>query len=914
MVGKRTLSTSLSKEESKTTKFYKIPSVTSKCENSSTNFKNNPTPTKLSFSSRNSLRTAQSFANHSNKMQQLPFVIPRYMDCDSNYDESLNTIRWLLDRDYRSMNGIGNRRRHYSRLASDHFVSLGNIMVCLLCNIEQKSRGPKTISRHLASEQHNQLYNKLRFTLTDMTPHPLSLQMRSIDKLLKQWYDNQHLELNDIQDRLLIAQAFTQFVKSIDSTCECRLVGSFLSGTPLRNSNLDLELVHPNSRIFLDDPRSKNSIHHRLVDPQADYGLQINLHTLYYDLVPNAVTTLYDIMKSVKTNPNCDYILQSHPRDLMCKVPKLTVKHKASNISIDLICYSESSCKQAVLLNTYLSLDNRARVLALLVKHWAKICKIDNPNQGTLSPGIFLILLIYYLQRVSPPVLPCLHEALNVNDKKNRVEESCNLLDQLDINAVNHMPKNEVLPTEDNIQKVLSPSQTKKLTENFEDFSDEEEEEDSTCYNPNSEEITKLNWSSENESSVCTLFVDFLKTMIKEFDNLSTVISIRTLATVGLQEKDWTTQVKAIEDPIKPRVNMSRCIGTVRTFEYIKRCFRHGYYYLISMPFDENFYPKTEIQADPRDFIELYVHTRRLERFFAGRREILKAGCTAREPYQFMLQWGLFATDVEANNAIFDTIDTSLNNCDELLRQLPSKVASYYQENLLVPKDIVATTFCWLCRKNGHSRNTCPKLTINRLTEVAYSFKSELDTIANFDDIFTHFYKEHSITKRLADQHELVLTELTDLINTQTSMRCQLQPFGSTVNDLGSYYSDLDICMTLENNLTGKGVECVQVLQVVSNLLSKNAEVKRLEPILSARVPIIRFEYKGFDVDLSMYNQCAIYNSKLLKTYASLDGRVAKLFYLVKRFAKVSRVASSTLSRQSLKNDCLTLTLPSPVR
>ena len=41
----------------------------------------------------------------------------------------------------------------------------------------------------------------------------------------------------------------------------------------------------------------------------------------------------------------------------------------------------------------------RVRVLGINFRHWARVTKLDNQAEGTLSPHTFNILLIYFLQQ-----------------------------------------------------------------------------------------------------------------------------------------------------------------------------------------------------------------------------------------------------------------------------------------------------------------------------------------------------------------------------------------------------------------------------------------------------------------------------------------------------------------------------------
>lgn len=62
------------------------------------------------------------------------------------------------------------------------------------------------------------------------------------------------------------------------------------------------------------------------------------------------------------------------------------------------------------MLRTYCELDERVAKLGVAIKKWAKFFNINDASQGTLSSYSYIVMLIYYLQRTHPPVLPNLQE------------------------------------------------------------------------------------------------------------------------------------------------------------------------------------------------------------------------------------------------------------------------------------------------------------------------------------------------------------------------------------------------------------------------------------------------------------------------------------------------------------------------
>ena len=831
------------------------------------------------YSTRNSLRSAQDDNSQPSD------------DSQQNIESLLNMFQnkpTIQPQDLKAsyMNALGfSDVSNYVALNSDSFIrTIGSFYYCLLCGKRARFEREATITSHVENKLHINKLLQLRAYLFSKLPDDNSLNMKALSKFLDRWYEEN--ALTDVMSTLrqYVVEEFNEILQSINPQCYCRLTGSLLTGTSLRYSDINLELIHPNSKLFESDSRAKNSIHHKLIDPDAGVGQQFNNHTIHFDLIANAIETLYKTAGYIQlgytaTNSFC---VSSSIQDLTNKVPRLILTHRETNIELEISCYSDSSYKLNSLLRLYLSLDERSRVLSTLVKHWAKICHISEPERGTYAPTTFIILVIYYLQRVSPPILPCLHDLLPQKMKDNQNDKS--LIKQLNELNLSDLEEHELkscdkpnsLVEDSNLHEASLEQLNESEGEDEEGEDEPEAEAEDDNFELNEETVKNLNWKSENHSSIHRLFAGFMMFMIDEFDDTSRVISIRTLKDVTLISKKWNTQVKAIENPLKPKTNLSRTIGAFRTFEYLRQCFKNAFHYLTSIPVQAALR-----QADPRDYIEFYVNVGRLD-FFFEMKEAMRAfplnNCVAD-----MIRQNLFARDVEVINSVVESCLT--RGMD--LELLPTSLANYYSSHFLVPLDNAATHFCWLCRRFGHKKPDCPKIHIEKLAQELQFYDHQLDRIVQFDGDFLKLYERDLITPEVARMHQSIVNKLRDTIAEMTGLDCKLELFGSTVNLLGSCDSDLDICMTLKDNPTGKGLNFVKILRQVHEVLIAMQEVMSIEPILSARVPIIRFRYKNFDVDLSMYNQCAIYNSKLLRTYVLIDYRVAQLFYLVKRFAKV---------------------------
>ena len=74
--------------------------------------------------------------------------------------------------------------------------------------------------------------------------------------------------------------------------------------------------------------------------------------------------------------------------------------------SCDAVINNDLAVANSQLLKLYLDVDPRARALALLVKLWARRCNAERPALTALSQYAYTLLVVYFLQHCSQPILP----------------------------------------------------------------------------------------------------------------------------------------------------------------------------------------------------------------------------------------------------------------------------------------------------------------------------------------------------------------------------------------------------------------------------------------------------------------------------------------------------------------------------
>ena len=122
----------------------------------------------------------------------------------------------------------------------------------------------------------------------------------------------------------------------------------------------------------------------------------------------------------------------------------------------------------------------------------------------------------------------------------------------------------------------------------------------------------------------------------------------------------------------------------------------------------------------------------------------------------------------------------------------------------------------------------------------------------------------------------------------------KLSPFGSLESGLSLKGGDFDLCLQIPN------ADEKKILKRIGGML-RGQGMEKVQTISRAKVPIVKFvdPRSGLNVDISINNTLALYNTKLLSTYANLDKRVRDLTICIKHWAlhrNLSDSVNGTLS------------------
>ncbi|CAG5125515.1 unnamed protein product, partial [Candidula unifasciata] len=216
------------------------------------------------------------------------------------------------------------------------------------------------------------------------------------------------------------------------------------------------------------------------------------------------------------------------------KVPIVKFTVKKTGLEGDISLYNTLAEQNTKLLLCYNKIDPRVNTLGYAIKTFAKVCDIGDASRGSLSSYAYILMMLYYLQQVEPPVIPVLQELYRGDKKPQRLVEGWDAWFQDDLSLLDE----------------LWPEKGK------------------------------------NSMSVAELWLGFLCFYVEEFKYKEHVVSIRQRKPLTRFEKLWNGPCIAIEDPFDLSHNLGSAL--TRTMNnFIFKTFINGRM-LYGSPIDEN--------------------------------------------------------------------------------------------------------------------------------------------------------------------------------------------------------------------------------------------------------------------------------------------------------------------------------------
>ncbi|XP_052500905.1 terminal uridylyltransferase 7 [Budorcas taxicolor] len=252
---------------------------------------------------------------------------------------------------------------------------------------------------------------------------------------------------------------------------------------------------------------------------QSDLDVCMTINGLETAEGLDCVRTIEELARVLKKHSGLRNILPI----TTAKVPIVKFFHLRSGLEVDISLYNTLALHNTRLLSAYAAIDPRVKYLCYTMKVFTKMCDIGDASRGSLSSYAYTLMVLYFLQQRTPPVIPVLQEIYKGEKKPEIFVDGWNIyfFDQID-ELPNYWPE-----------------------------------------------------YGKNTESVGQLWLGLLRFYTEEFDFKEHVISIRRKSLLTTFKKQWTSKYIVIEDPFDLNHNLGAGLSRKMT-NFIMKAFING--------------------------------------------------------------------------------------------------------------------------------------------------------------------------------------------------------------------------------------------------------------------------------------------------------------------------------------------------
>ncbi|XP_021386809.2 terminal uridylyltransferase 7 [Lonchura striata] len=376
---------------------------------------------------------------------------------------------------------------------------------CKLCDVLIESVA--FAHKHIKEKRHKKsLKEKQEEQRLTALPPPTPSQIQAIGVAIENVVQEFGLNNEDLEERLNIKTMMENLLRQKLPECSLRLYGSSYSRFGFKTSDLNIDTQFP------------------------------------------ANMTQPDVLLLVQESLQNSDSFTEVDADFHARVPVVVCREKQSGLICKVSAGNENACLTTNHLATLGRLEPTIVPLVIAFRYWAKLCCVDRPEEGGLSPYVFALMVIFFLQQRKEPFLPVYLGSW---------------VGGFSLNKLTHFHLREVK----NNAVVWEHNPT--------DDSDLPQET-----SPRRGEVPLVfDVSQQCSVPVGQLWLELLRFYALEFNMADLVISIRLKEPVSRELKDWPKKRIAVEDPYSIKRNVARTLNSQLVYVYILHCLRATYKY-----------------------------------------------------------------------------------------------------------------------------------------------------------------------------------------------------------------------------------------------------------------------------------------------------------------------------------------------
>ncbi|NXD29668.1 TUT7 uridylyltransferase, partial [Spelaeornis formosus] len=376
---------------------------------------------------------------------------------------------------------------------------------CKLCDVLIESVA--FAHKHIKEKNHKKiLKEKQEEQLLTALPPPTPSQIKAIGVAIENVVQEFGLNNEDLEERLSIKTMMENLLHQKLPECSLRLYGSSYSRFGFKTSDINIDTQFP------------------------------------------ANMTQPDVLLLVQESLQSSESFTEVDADFHARIPVVVCREKQSGLICKVSAGNENACLTTNHLATLGKLEPTIIPLVIALRYWAKLCCIDRPEEGGLSPYVFALMVIFFLQQRKEPFLPVYLGSWIGGFSLNKLTNFHLREVKNDAVVWEHNPTNDSdLPQEASPRKGKVP--------------------------------LVFDLGQQCSAPVGQLWLELLRFYALEFNMADLVISIRLKESVSRELKDWPKKRIAVEDPYSVKRNVARTLNSQLVYEYILHCLRATYKY-----------------------------------------------------------------------------------------------------------------------------------------------------------------------------------------------------------------------------------------------------------------------------------------------------------------------------------------------